>query len=119
GNITVEESKSLETTVEVVDGIQIDSGYFSPHFITNKEHKTCEIKDVYYLVVDGKINSNNDIIPILDKCLKQDIRNLVIIAEYFEKEPLETLVYNKIKGNINVCAIKAPAINERRTEILQ
>ncbi len=118
GTITVEEAKSIETTLDVVEGMQFDKGYLSPYFVTNAE--TLEVKqdDAYILLYEKKISSLKDLLPILEKVAKTG-KPLLIISEEVEGEALATLVVNKLRGTINVCAVKAPGFGDRRKAMLQ
>lgn len=113
GTITVEEAKSIETTLEVVEGMQFDKGYLSPYFVTNPETMECKLEDCYILIYEKKISSLKDILPLLEKIAKVG-KPLLIIAEEVEGEALATLVVNKLRGTINVCAVKAPGFGDRR-----
>ena len=119
GVITVEESKGLEFETEYVEGMQFDRGYVSPYFITNPEHMEASIEDAYILVYDKKISAAADIVPLLEKLVQIGKRELVIIAEDVDGEALATLVLNKIRGMLNVVAIKAPGFGDRRKAMLQ
>jgi chaperonin GroEL len=118
GVITIEEGKSLETEVEVVDGMQFDRGYISPHFVTDVNTMTTTLENAYILCYEKKISSIQDMIPVLQKTAQQG-RPLLIIAEDVEAEALATLVVNKLRGILRVAAIKAPAFGDRRKEILR
>src|SRR5437879_2704813 len=107
GVITVEEAKCLETTLETVDGMQFDRGYLSPYFITDPEKMEAILEDAYILIHDKKISSMKDLLPVLEK-VAQAGRPLLIIAEDVEGEALATLVVNKLRGTLKVCAVKAP-----------
>src|SRR5688572_18067450 len=113
GTITVEEAKSIETTLEVVEGMQFDKGYLSPYFVSNAETMECKIEEAYILNYEKKISSLKDLLPILEKVAKIG-KPLLIIAEEVEGEALATLVVNKLRGTINVCAVKAPGFGDRR-----
>jgi len=113
GTITVEEAKSIETTLDVVEGMQFDKGYLSPYFVTNAEAMEARMEDVYILNYEKKISSLKDLLPILEKVAKIG-KPLLIIAEDVEGEALATLVVNKLRGTINVCAVKAPGFGDRR-----
>jgi chaperonin GroEL len=113
GTITVEEAKSIETTLDVVEGMQFDKGYLSPYFVTNAEAMEARMEDVYVLNYEKKISSLKDLLPILEKVAKIG-KPLLIIAEDVEGEALATLVVNKLRGTINVCAVKAPGFGDRR-----
>ena len=119
GVITVEESKSLHFETEFVEGMEFDRGYISPYFITASESMQSEIKDPYVLIYDKKISAAQDIIPILEKLVQRGKRDLVIIAEDVDGEALATLVLNKLRGMLNVLAIKAPGFGDRRKAMLQ
>jgi len=118
GVITVEEAKSLETTLETVDGMQFDRGYLSPYFITDPEKMECTIEDAYILVYDKKISTMKDLLPVLEK-VAQSGRPMLIVAEDVEGEALATLVVNKLRGTLKVCAVKAPGFGDRRKEMLR
>src|SRR5256884_617389 len=117
GVITVEEAKSLETTLETVDGMQFDRGYLSPYFITDPEKMECTIEDAYILIYDKKVSTMKDLLPVLEK-VAQSGRPLLIVAEDVEGEALATLVVNKLRGTLKVCAVKAPGFGDRRKEML-
>jgi chaperonin GroEL len=119
GVITVEESKGLEFETEYVEGMQFDRGYISPYFISDPEHMEASIADPYILIYDKKISAATDIVPILEKLVQIGKRELVIIAEDVDGEALATLVLNKIRGMLNVVAIKAPGFGDRRKAMLQ
>ncbi|MGH7990012.1 MAG: chaperonin GroEL [Limisphaerales bacterium] len=118
GTITVEEAKSIETTLDVVEGMQFDKGYLSPYFVTNAETMECKLEDAYVLNYEKKISSLKDLLPILEKTAKIG-KPLLIICEEVEGEALATLVVNKLRGTINVCAVKAPGFGDRRKEMMQ
>jgi len=118
GVITVEEAKSMQTTLDVVEGMQFDRGYISPYFITDPERMECTLDDVYILINEKKISSMKDLLPILEQIAKLG-RPLVIIAEEVEGEALATLVVNKLRGTLQVCAVKAPGFGERRKAMLE
>src|SRR5437763_705750 len=118
GTITVEEAKSIETTLEVVEGMQFDKGYLSPYFVTNAEAMEARMEEVYVLNYEKKISSLKDLLPILEKVAKLG-KPLLIIAEDVEGEALATLVVNKLRGTINVCAVKAPGFGDRRKAMLE
>ena len=118
GVITVEEAKTLETTIEVVEGMQFDRGFVSPYFVTDTENMEAVLQDPYILVTDKKVSALNDMIPVLEKVL-QVSRPLLIIADDLEGEALATLVVNKIRGTIQCCAVKAPAFGDRRKAMLE
>src|SRR5216117_1349146 len=113
GTITVEEAKSIETTLEVVEGMQFDKGYLSPYFVTDSEAMECKLEDCYILVFEKKISNLNDFLPLLEKMAKAG-KPLLVIAEEVEGEALATLVVNKLRGTINACAVKAPGFGDRR-----
>src|SRR3989344_4679630 len=118
GVITVEEGKGLETTKEPKEGMVIDKGYASAYFITDSERMEAVIEDHHILVTDQKISSMTDFLPVLENAVKVT-KNLVIIADDIDGEPLATLVLNKLRGTINVVAIKAPGFGDRRKEMLE
>jgi chaperonin GroEL len=118
GVITVEEGKSLETVVEVVEGMQFDKGYISPHFITNLESMTCELEKPYLLIQEKKISNIKDLLPLLEK-IAQSGRPLVVVAEDIEGDALATLVVNKLRGTFQCCAVKAPGFGDRRKAMLE
>ncbi len=118
GVITVEEAKGLENTLEFVEGMQFDRGYLSPYFITNADKMTCELENALILIHEKKISAMKDLLPILEQVAKQG-RPLLIIAEDVEGEALATLVVNKLRGTLQVCAVKAPGFGERRKAMLQ
>src|SRR2546430_471853 len=117
GVITVEEAKGLETTLETVDGMQFDRGYLSPYFITDPEKMEAVLEDAFVLIHDKKVSTMKDLLPILEK-VAQAGRPLLIIAEDVEGEALATLVVNKLRGTLKVCAVKAPGFGDRRKEML-
>src|SRR5205809_262233 len=117
GVITVEEAKGLETTLETVDGMQFDRGYLSPYFITDPEKMEAVLEDAYVLVHEKKIATMKDLLPVLEK-VAQSGKPLLIIAEDVEGEALATLVVNKLRGTLKVCAVKAPGFGDRRKELL-
>jgi len=119
GVITVEESKGLEFETEYVEGMQFDRGYISPYFITNPESMDASVADSYLLVYDKKISAATDIVPVLEKMVQVGKRELVIIAEDVDGEALATLVLNKLRGMLNVVAVKAPGFGDRRKAMLQ
>src|SRR5689334_17363755 len=118
GTITVEEAKSIETTLDVVEGMQFDKGYLSPYFVTNAETMEAKLEDAYILNYEKKISSLKDLLPILEKVAKLG-KPLLIIAEDVEGEALATLVVNKLRGTLNVCAVKAPGFGDRRKTMLE
>ena len=118
GTITVEEAKSIETTLEVVEGMQFDKGYLSPYFVTDAESMEAKLQDAYILTYEKKISSLKDLLPILEKTA-QTGKPLLIIAEEVEGEALATLVVNKLRGTLKICAVKAPAFGDRRKAMLE
>src|SRR5205807_8046134 len=118
GTITVEEAKSIETTLEVVEGMQFDKGYLSPYFVTNAESMEAVLENAYILIHEKKISSLKDLLPVLEKVAKAS-RPLLIIAEDVEGEALATLVVNKLRGTLQVAAVKAPGFGDRRKAMLQ
>jgi chaperonin GroEL len=118
GTITVEEAKSIETTLEVVEGMQFDKGYLSPYFVTNAETMEVKLEDAYVLIYEKKISNLKDLLPLLEKIAKVG-KPLLIIAEEVEGEALATLVVNKLRGTISVCAVKAPGFGDRRKAMLE
>ncbi len=119
GVITVEESKTMQFETEFVEGMQFDRGYISPYFITNADQMEAQISDAYVLVYDKKISAAQDIVPLLEKLVQLGKRELVIIAEDIDGEAIATLILNKIRGMLNVLAIKAPGFGDRRKAMLQ
>src|ERR687886_1707482 len=118
GVITVEESRGIAFETEFTEGMQIDRGYISPYFVTNTERMTAEIEDPFILITDKKVSAVQDILPLLEKALGVT-KNLVIISEDVDGEALATLVVNKLRGTINVLAVKAPGFGDRRKEMLR
>src|SRR5258708_5916994 len=118
GTITVEEAKSIETTLDVVEGMQFDKGYLSPYFVTNAESMEAKLDDAYVLNYEKKISSLKDQLPLLEKVAKV-AKPLLIISEHVEGEALPTLVVNKLRGTINVCAVKAPGFGDRRKAMME
>jgi chaperonin GroEL len=118
GVITVEESKGIKTETEFVEGMNFDRGYISPYFVTNPERMECVIEEPYILITDKKLSSVNDILPILEKVLQSGSKNLLIICDDCEGEALATLAVNKLRGTLNVCAVKAPGFGDRRKDNL-
>ena len=118
GTITVEEAKTLETTLEVVEGMQFDKGYLSPYFVTNPEEMECVLENPYILIFEKKISNLNDMLPLLQNVAKSG-KPLMIIAEDVEGEALATLVVNKLRGTLQVCAVKAPGFGDRRKAMLE
>jgi len=118
GTITVEEAKSIETTLDVVEGMQFDKGYLSPYFATNAEDMEAALENAYILIHEKKISSLKDMLPLLEKVAKSG-RPLLIIAEDVEGEALATLVVNKLRGTLQICAVKAPGFGDRRKAMLE
>jgi len=118
GTITVEEAKSIETTLDVVEGMQFDKGYLSPYFVTSAETMEAKLEDGYILNYEKKISNLKDLLPILEKVAKLG-KPLLIIAEDVEGEALATLVVNKLRGTLNVCAVKAPGFGDRRKAMME
>ena len=118
GVITVDEAKGTETTVDIVEGMQFDRGYISPYFVTNTEKMECEMENPYVLLYDKKISNLKDLLPILEASA-QSGRPLLIIAEDVEQEALATLVVNRLRGSLKICAVKAPGFGDRRKEMLE
>ncbi len=119
GVITVEESRGINFEVEYVEGMQIDKGYISPYFVTNTEKMEASLENPYILITDKKISAVQDILPIIEKIVQQGRREVVIIAEDVDGEALATLVVNKLRGILNVLAVKAPGFGDRRKEMLR
>jgi len=118
GTITVEEAKTLESSLDVVEGMQFDKGYLSPYFVTNPDAMECELEDPFILLFEKKISNLQDMLPLLQQVAKSG-RPLMIIAEDVEGEALATLVVNKLRGTFSVCAVKAPGFGDRRKAILE
>ena len=118
GVITVDEAKGTETTVDIVEGMQFDRGYISPYFVTNPEKMECDMDSPYVLLYDKKISNLKDMLPILE-ATAQSGRPLLIIAEDVDQEALATLVVNRLRGSLKVCAVKAPGFGDRRKEMLE
>ncbi|MHC4977164.1 MAG: chaperonin GroEL, partial [Planctomycetota bacterium] len=118
GVITVEEGKSLETEVELLEGMQFDKGYLSPHFVTDTAEMECVLEDTYVLIHEKKIDTAKDLLPVLTKVAEQG-KSLLIIAEDLGSEALATLVVNKLRGTLKIAAVKAPGFGDRRKEMLQ
>lgn len=118
GVITVDEAKGTETTVDIVEGMQFDRGYISPYFVTNTEKMECEMDSPYVLLYDKKISNLKDLLPILEASA-QSGRPLLIIAEDVDQEALATLVVNRLRGSLKICAVKAPGFGDRRKEMLE
>ncbi len=118
GTITVEEAKSIETTLDVVEGMQFDKGYLSPYFVTNAESMEAKLDDAYVLIYEKKISNLKDLLPVLEKVAKLG-KPLLIISEDVEGEALATLVVNKLRGTLNICAVKAPGFGDRRKAMME
>ncbi|MCR5333671.1 MAG: chaperonin GroEL [Bacteroidaceae bacterium] len=118
GVITIEEAKGRDTTIGVVEGMQFDRGYLSPYFVTNTEKMECEMENPYILIYDKKISNLKDFLPILEPAV-QSGRPLLVIAEDVESEALTTLVVNRLRGQLKICAVKAPGFGDRRKAMLQ
>src|SRR5471030_1194146 len=118
GTITVEEAKSIETTLEVVEGMQFDKGYLSPYFVTNPETMECNLENAYILINEKKVSNLKDMLPLLEKVARSG-KPLLIIAEDVEGEALATLVVNKLRGTLQVAAVKAPGFGDRRKAMLE
>ena len=118
GVITVEEAKGTDTTVDIVEGMQFDRGYISPYFVTNTENMECEMDTPYILIYDKKISALKDMLPVLE-ATAQTGRPLLIIAEDVDSEALATLVVNRLRGSLKICAVKAPGFGDRRKEMLE
>ena len=118
GTITVEEAKTIETTLDVVEGMQFDKGYLSPYFVTNAEEMEAVLEDAFILIYEKKISSLNDLLPLLQNVSKAG-KPLLIIAEEVEGEALATLVVNKLRGTLQICAVKAPGFGDRRKAMLE
>jgi chaperonin GroEL len=118
GVITVEEAKGLETTLEVVEGMQFDRGYLSPYFVTEPERMEAALEDAYVLIHEKRISSMKDLLPLLEQVAREG-KPLLIVAEEIDGEALATLVVNKLRGTLNVCAVKAPGFGDRRKAMLE
>jgi chaperonin GroEL len=118
GVITVDESKTSETTLEIVEGLQFDRGYVSPYFVTDNTTMTATLENPYILIYDKRISSIKEVLPLLETCSKQN-KPLLIIAEDIDGEALATMVLNKARGILNICAVKAPGFGDRRGQILE
>src|SRR6185369_5711338 len=118
GVITVEEGKSLDTTIELVEGMQFDKGYLSPHFVTDTTTMEAVLDDAYILIHEKKISSARDLVPVLSKVAEQG-KPMLIVAEEVEGEALATLVVNKLRGTLRVCSVKAPGFGDRRKAMLE
>ena len=119
GVVTIEESKSIEDDLEFVEGVRVDRGYLSPHFVSDTQRMEVAIDNPMFLITDQKISSPNEVVGIMEKMLQAQVRSLVIIAEDVEGEALSTLVVNKMRGTIDCVAIKAPGFGERRKALLE
>ena len=118
GVITVEEAKTMETALEVVEGMQFDRGYLSPYFVTDPDRMECVLEDPYILIHEKKISSMKDLLPLLEQIAKSG-KPLLIVAEEVEGEALATLVVNKLRGTLHCCAVKAPGFGDRRKAMLE
>jgi len=118
GTITVEEAKSMETTLDLVEGMQFDKGYISPYFVTDKETMECVLEDAYILIYEKKLSNMKDLLPLLEK-VAQKGKPFLVIAEDVEGEALATLVVNKLRGTLQACAVKAPGFGDRRKAMLE
>src|SRR5205807_3988873 len=118
GVITVEEAKTMETSLDVVEGMQFDRGYLSPYFVTDPERMECVLDDAYILIHEKKISSMKDLLPLLEQTAKLS-KPLLIIAEEVEGEALATLVVNKLRGTLQCAAVKAPGFGDRRKAMLE
>ena len=119
GTITVEEARSIETTLEVGEGMQFDKGYLSPYFMTDADTQECKLEDAYVLLYEKKISSLKDIQPILEKVVAAGNKPLLLVAEDIEGEALATLVVNRIRGTLKICAVKAPGFGDRRKAMME
>ncbi len=119
GTITITEAKGIDTTLDVVEGMQFDKGYLSPYFVTNAEKMTVEYDNALILITDKKLSNARDLVPILEKAMEKAQRPLLIIADDVEGEALATLVVNKLKAGLPLCAVKAPAFGDRRKAMLE
>src|SRR5205085_5944517 len=118
GVITVEEAKSMESTLDVVEGMQFDRGYLSPYFVTDAERMEAVLEDAYVLIHEKKISNMKELLPLLEQIARSG-KPLLIIAEDVDGEALATLVVNKLRGTLNACAVKAPGFGDRRKEMLK
>ena len=118
GTITVEEAKTIETTLDVVEGMQFDKGYLSPYFVNNPDSMECILENAYILIFEKKISNLNELLPVL-QAVAQSGKPLMIIAEDVEGEALATLVVNKLRGTLNICAVKAPGFGDRRKAMME
>jgi chaperonin GroEL len=119
GTITVEEARSIETTLEVVEGMQFDKGYLSPYFMTDADSQVAKYEDAYVLLYEKKVSNVKDIQPILEKVVAAGNKPLLIVAEDIEGEALATLVVNRLRGTLKVCAVKAPGFGDRRKAMME
>src|SRR5262249_6973861 len=118
GVITVEEAKGLETTLEVVEGMQFDRGYLSPYFVTDPDRMECVLEDAYLLIHEKKVSNMKDLLPILEQIAKTG-KPFILVAEDVDGEALATLVVNKIRGTLHCAAVKAPGFGDRRKAMLE
>src|SRR5262249_37387476 len=118
GVITVEEAKSMESTLDVVEGMQFDRGYLSPYFVTDSERMECVLEDAFSLIHEKKISNMKDLLPLLEQVARQG-KPLVIVAEDVDGEALATLGVSKLRGTREVCAVKGPGFGDRRKEMLK
>jgi len=118
GTITVEEARSIDTTYDIVEGMQFDKGYISPYFVTEKESMEAVLEDAYILLYEKKLSGMKDLLPVLEK-IAQRAKPMVIVSEDVEGEALATLVVNKLRGTLNVCAVKAPGFGDRRKAMME
>ena len=118
GVITIEEAKSMETTLDVVEGMQFDRGYLSPYFVTDAERMEVKLDDPHILIFEKKLSNMKDLLPVLEQVARSG-KPLLIVAEEVEGEALATLVVNKLRGTLQVCAVKAPGFGDRRKEMLK
>src|SRR5215470_5941665 len=118
GTITVEEARSVDTTLDVVEGMQFDKGYISPYFVTEKESMEAKLEDAFVLLYEKKLSNMKDLLPVLEK-IAQRSKPMLIVAEDVEGEALATLVVNKLRGTLNVCAVKAPGFGDRRKAMME
>src|SRR5437588_8715847 len=117
GVITVEESKTMTTELQTVDGMQFDRGYLSPYFVTDADRMECVLEDPYILIHEKKISNMKDLLPLLEQTVRAG-KPLLLISEEVEGEALATLVVNKLRGTLNACAVKAPGFGDRRKAML-
>src|SRR5258706_2570185 len=118
GVITIEEAKSMETTLDVVEGMQFDRGYLSPYFVTDAERMEVVLSDAYILIHEKKISNMQELLPLLEQVVKAS-KPLLILAEDVDGDALATLVVNKLRGTLQICAVKAPGFGDRRAEMLR